>query len=395
MNRLQLSIPSDQLFPPRTAFMARADLSETRLLGYQPLNQDAVTTTLSGLLNGRPTVRHRSGVTAAILQTYERAGLHVDEDLHAYDTADEADALAHRLIAMGYRLTAPYPTAEGRFPETAMLVPNDLWRSLNDKTNLPQIVPEGHLMARQIVALADVPALAIDGPVWIKAAGGHATGWGFAVRYCADSDARAKAAKDFAAMGGVTHVIVEADAAADHCWCASIVVRDDDTLFAGFAEQDFASPGHQAGSVIDPEHPFPAEGQTLAIAVGNAARAMGFRGLAGLDIGLARDGRLIVFDPNFRFNSSSAQAMLHGSASLRVGLPASRSCQITSPLPMATLIDRTIPAIDAGWFVPTRLLDASLLPAAAGNSMVTGFVLGHDLADTKDRAARFEAMLLA
>ena len=393
MKYLQLSIPSDQFFPPRTAFMARADLTETRLLGYQPLNQDAVTATLCGLMNGRPTVRHRSGVTAAILQTYERAGVHVDEDLHAYDTAAEADALAHRLIAMGYRLTAPYPTAEGRFPKGAMLVPNDLWRTLNDKTNLARIVPEGHVMARQIVALCDVPDLAAHGPVWIKAAGGLATGWGFAVRFCPDADARARAAADFAAMGGITHVIVEADADADHCWCASIVVRDDDTLFAGFAEQEFASPGRQAGSVIDPDHPIPAAAQSLAVDVGNAARAMGFRGIAGLDIGLARDGRLIVFDPNFRFNSSSAQALLHGSASRRAALPASRSCQVESALPMATLIDRATQAIDAGWFVPTRLLDASLLPAAAGQSRVTGFVLGADLADTRDRAAKFDAML--
>jgi hypothetical protein len=390
---LEPSVATDRIYPERTAFMARTDLNQTRLLGYTAFNQDAVTTLLSGLLNGRPVVRHVSGVTPAILQTYARAGLRVVEDVRPYHTAAEADALAGRLIEEDYRLIFPYPLPEGRYPEAGQLVPPELWHLLNSKENLSRIVPAENLMPHRMLRLTDVAGHPFPGPVWLKAAGAQATGWGYAVRFCPERETVLKAVASFAAMPGVTHLIAEEDAGVTYCWCASIVVGDQGTTYAGFAEQDFAGPGRQKGSVIDPEHPFPLEGQRLACAVGDAARALGFRGIAGLDIGQRVDGRMVVFDPNFRFNSSTAQAMFHASAARRAGLPASRSFHHAGPRTCLDLTTRLAGPIDAGWFVPTRLLDAALLPAADGKSVVTGFVLGHDQADTTRRTEALLAWL--
>jgi hypothetical protein len=379
MSDLAPLVPLDAAFPPKTAFMARTDLTQTRLLGYRPVNQDAVTTLMMGLLNHRPTVRHRSGVTEPILRTFARAGLVVAEEIMPYDTADQAEAAAERLIGRGYRLVGAYPYPDGRYPDAAMVVPNTLWHQLNSKENLHQIVPYDHLLARQTIAVADVGQHHFGGPVWLKAAGNQATGWGFAVRYCKDRAMLDAAVADFALMPGVTHLIAEADGEVAHSWCANVIVAEAGTIYAGFAEQEFASPGRQSGSVIDPEHPFPMEGQRLAVMVGEAARTLGFRGLAGFDIGQTPEGRFVVFDPNFRFNSSTPQAIFHASAAARIGWPASRSFHVLTGRPCGDAIERILPAIDAGWFVPTRLLDGALLPAAEGKTFVTGFVLGNDL----------------
>jgi hypothetical protein len=390
---LSPSVKPEQFLPPGTAFMARADLTETRLLGFKPINQDAVTTLFSGLLNGIPTVRHRAGVTDAILRTYARAGLQVEEELHAYDTQAEAESLADALIDRGFRLCSAYPMTKGRFSDAAQLVRPDLWQRLNAKENLHQIVPADNLLARRVISLDEVSDAQLNSPIWLKAAGGQATGWGFAVRHCPDRESLTAALNDFRAMPGVTHIIAEASADIDHCWCVSLAINDDSTVFAGFAEQEFSSPGRQSGSVVDPEHPFPILGQRLAIEIGNAARALGFRGMAGLDIGQRADGRLVVFDPNFRFNSSTAQALFHVSATRRAGLGASRSFHRLTSVDCESLIARSLHAIDAGWFVPTRILDGALLPAAGGKSMLTGFVLGADLADTQRRADSLAAVL--
>ncbi len=395
MTCLMPSVAVDRLFPPLTAFMARTDLTQTRLLGYRKINLDAVTTVAAGLLNGRPTVRHRSGVTGLIMQTYARAGLRVAEDIRPYDTRDQAESAADALIARGYRLLGAYPHPAGRYAHSALLVPPALWHRLNAKDHLPDIVPPENLMSRQTIPLASLADRNFEFPVWLKAAGSQPTGWGFAVRYCPDRKTLMNAIADFRAMPGVTHVIAEADAQTEHCWCASIVVDDMGTTYAGFAEQEFASPGHQSGSVINPENPFPSGGQRLAVAVGEAARKQGFRGIAGLDIGMTPEGRFVVFDPNFRLNASTAQALFHGAATARVGLPVSRSFHALTDLPCATAIDRVLPALDAGWFIPTRLLDGALLPAALGKSYVTGFVLGHDPADAQVRSAQLQSALAA
>jgi hypothetical protein len=392
---LQPSLRPEQMFPPKTAFMARTSLARTRLLGYQPVHQDAVTTTLAGLLGGMATVRHKSGATPEILAAYAKAGLKVTEDLYAYDSGDEADAHADRLIAQGYRLMFPYPLAEGRFPESGLLVGTALWERLNAKDSLADLVPAEHLPKRQVMSLAAAMEHRPLGPIWLKAAGAQPTGWGFAVRACKDQAAYDQGLADLAALPGVSSVILEEDVPVTHCWCASIGVIDHAVHFAGWAEQEFASPGRQSGSVINPLAAFPAAAQALVLALGEKARLLGYRGFAGFDVGQTAEGRLVVFDPNFRFNSSTPLAMFHAAMVARSGLPAARGFHLTQSAPMGRLIEATRQATDEGWFLPHRFLDGALLPAAAGNSYVTGMVMGEDLADTVARAARLTDILRA
>src|SRR5262249_30569091 len=99
------------------------------------------------------------------------------------------------------------------------------------------------------------------------------------------------------------------------------------------------------------------------------------------DIGQTSDGKLVVFDPNFRFNTSSAQVILHRSAAERAGLTVSLSAHSASSLTLRDLARALRGPIDDGWLVPTRVIDGTLLPTAEAASMCTGFVLGVDRAD--------------
>ncbi|GHC43501.1 hypothetical protein [Neogemmobacter tilapiae] len=390
---LEPSLRTEQMFPAKTAFMARTSLEKTRLLGFRPVNQDTVTSLLFGLMSGMATIRHRSGATPAILDVYRRMGMRVDEDLHVYESGEQAEALADQLISKGHKLLYPYPLSEGRFAESGLLIPSALWEQLNAKDRLADLVPPENLPGRRIMTLAQAAAHVPNGPVWLKAAGMQATGWGYAVRPCVDLVTYHKGLNDLAALPGVTNVILEDDVPVHHCWGASIAVNDTDVAFAGWAEQEFASPGKLSGSVINPQAPFPADGEALSRRIGETARKLGFRGLAGFDIGQMTDGRLIVFDPNFRFTSSTTLAMFYPAMSKRSGLIAARGFHFAGKLPLADMIDRFLPAAEEGWFLPTRLLDGSLLPAAQGQSMVTGIVMGASLDDTARRAARLAGNL--
>ena len=74
--------------------------------------------------------------------------------------------------------------------------------------------------------------------------------------------------------------------------------------------------------------------------------------IAGLDIGQSGDGRLWVFDPNFRFTSATAQVLYSPAASARAGLPVTLSIDHPSPRPMAEILRLVRPPIAEGWFLP-------------------------------------------
>jgi hypothetical protein len=382
----------ERLFPRDAAYMPRTDLEQTRLLGYTPLHLDAVSTLFAGVFGSRPTVRHAAGATPAILALYRRAGLPFDEELHAYASGADAERIGDALVARGFRLFGPYPLREGRFPDAALLVPPPLWRRLNAKDRLAELAPADALPPRRVVAVAELADCELRAPVFVKAAGGDVTGWGYAVRFCADRSAL-DAARAWFAEQGVGAVLVEAAIDVETCWCAGIAVDGAQARCFGAAEQIFSAPARQSGSRIDLEAPFPPDAEALVERIGEAARGLGFRGIAGIDVGRARDGRLYAFDPNFRLNASTAQVLFHASAAARAGLPASRSFQLGVGGTFDALAARLAAPIDAVWFVPLRLLDATRLPQAEGRHLVTGFVLGRDRAEAEVAAERMQRLL--
>lgn len=394
LDRLEPCLPHDRLLPPEAAFMARTDLVQTRMLGYTPNLLDMVTGLLLGVVNGRTAIRHAAAVTPGALDLLHRAGLSVEEETLVYRTEAEAWQLADRLWRSGKRFFWPYPLPAGRFPETAHLVPTETWRALNAKSRLGDLVPEAHLPPRRIFTHAELAGFEPAGPVFLKSAGEEATGWGFAVRHCPDRATYLEARDWMAAQPEeIPAVIVEEALEVERCWCAALGVVDAGATCFGGAEQLFSAPGRQCGSRIDPAWRLPEAAQDLAQRVGEAARLRGFRGLAGLDIGLTREGQLVVFDPNFRFNGSTTQVLFHEAAAARSGLGASRSFQIRSTLPFQELLSRVHEPVEAGWFVPTRAFNAEVCEAQAGWHTLTGFVLGRDSAAAEAASGRLQARL--
>jgi len=391
--RLEPSIPQKQLYPDHAAFMARTDHTQTRLLGYTSFNLDAVTTLLIGLLGHRSTIRHRSGVTDEILAVLERTGLTSMEDMRIYETTEQAEQHADQLIEEGKKLFWPYPLPTDRYPVSAHLVPPDIMRQLNAKQNLEQLVPAQNLVHRQIHSIEHLHENGFKKPVYLKAGGDLATGWGYAVRHCPNRKSWRQAVQWFHTLKGVDQVIIEDEIAVQTCWCVTLVIDERQTVFAGAAEQAFSLPGKQSGSIIDPQHVIPDDGVQLAIKVGEAARQRSFVGIAGLDIGLTKDNRLIVFDPNFRINSSSTQVLLHHTAAARCGLNTSYSFHATTGLTLASLAQKLHGPIDDGWFVPTRLIDEKYLPAAKGQCLCSGFILGTNRRDAIARHTRLKQII--
>jgi hypothetical protein len=117
------------------------DVAQLKFLGVPESAADTVSTTMMGLMNGRPTIRHKGGATPDALAMIARSGIDVSEDMRTFSEPEEAYRHAKILIRDGYKLAWPYPPQKGCYRETANLVAPRLWRKLNSKRNLPLIVP--------------------------------------------------------------------------------------------------------------------------------------------------------------------------------------------------------------------------------------------------------------
>jgi hypothetical protein len=259
---------------------------------------------------------------------------------------------------------------------------------------LASLVSQEFLPQRQVLSHEELSEFELTEPVFLKAAGDAATGWGFAVRPCRDRRSFEDARRWFAQhRDRAPAVLVEEWVEVLTCWCAGVVVRDDGTECFGGAEQIFSSPARQSGSMIDPEDAFPDAGKKLAVQIGEAARKRGFRGIAGLDIGIRQDERLVVFDPNFRVNSSTTQLLYHASAAARADQSVSCSFQARPQGSFSGLANSLGAPIDEGWFVPVLLFNGERHPLSEGAHAVTGFVLGENRANAQEAAKKLSSIL--
>ncbi|MEZ6002119.1 hypothetical protein [Hyphomonas sp.] len=368
-------------FPDHVAFAPRADISHLKLLGLPSSAADTVSTTMMGVMNGRATVRHKGGTTPVALGMIARSGIEVSEDMRTFSTPEEAYRHALNLIREGHKLAWPYPPQKGKYPESANYVVPRLWRKLNSKRNLPLIAPGEYLADRSVISIDTESAPEIATPCYIKSGSDMPTGMGYAVRYC-ESQAEIKAAWDFfKSLDGVDEIIVEEAVPVRGCWCVSLSIDDEGVRYLGAADQLFSAPAHQIGNIIDENDPFPMGGVKAALAIGENARTMGFRGPAGMDIGVSDEGRIVVFDPNFRTQASTQQAMFHPAAAKRGGFHASRSLNVNSDLDIRDAERALRRHIDSGRVVICRAIDGREMPSVTSASIVTGFVLGESRDD--------------
>ena len=396
MQSILPSLSADQLYPPDAVYMARTRLEHVRMLGYTPLQLDSATSLLLGLLNGRATIRHVACTGDEVLELFAAAGVPVDEAIHSYTTEQEAIAHARALVEAGKRLFWPYPLPEDLYSADSHLVPPHVYRTLNAKQNLGNLVSQEYLAHQQLLSHGQLAALPFTGPVCLKAGGDAATGWGYAVFPChAPADLEIARAWFAERLTDIPQVLIEQWVDVTCSWCVGLAISENETLCFGGAEQIFASACKQSGSIVDSSHPLPKSVEALALQVGEKARLMGFRGIAGLDIGIDKTGRPVLFDPNFRVASSSAQLLFHPAAAKRSGLTVSHSIQISPEGRFDHMASRLRSPLEEGWFVPTRIFNGEKHPLSGGRHIVTGFVLGGHRESVLNSVKKFSELVLA
>lgn len=304
-----------------------------------------------------PVICSAGFTTPSALDLLALAGIALAGDRIEYRAGEHEAAIAKAGPELRLVFSHAYPPDD---PATARSwIDPGLLTFLNNKANLTQLVPEGACPRRRVTNWADFVASPSPAPAVLKAVTEQSTGAGTAILIYRDAEDLPAAQTKF---DGVETVVVEEllDIVANPCLNFAID-SSAHVQFLGAAEQIVGPAGNFIGNWIDLSQPVAEEVLAPARAVIERSAAMGYRGIAGIDMARTRDGRTVVLDLNFRINSCTP-ALLFAPDLRNRGVRLMRLATIRHPPGAANLAEVIAPFVASGAVVPLRLFD----PLAAG-----------------------------
>lgn len=320
----RLPVTLADLWPAGTVSSARPDddaidwLSRSR--GWRE-RASAVPLVMAG---GLPVLCHEGGATPDALQFLRECGLPVTTRVLTFNGEGARPAVA-RLAAAGHRIGITYAPRRLAAPREAYVNDPDVFAALNDKANLGDLLPPGAVPDREVVhpaGLEDALARRAGSlPLVLKAGTRLGSGAGRDVALCrtpADLDAARRK------LAGADRFVIEEYCGFATTWCLHYAAAESGVTYCGATEQVCDPEGAYQGNWWERGRGPAEEAVELGRYAAIAGWVRGYRGFLGIDVGQATDGRWLVFDPNFRTNGSTIQALLGAGLADAWGTPCTR-----------------------------------------------------------------------
>lgn len=328
-----------------------------------------------------PVICHEGVVTPPALRLYEKAGLHIPSKRYTYRTDTEYVALLKRFTLQEMNVIFQYPHPTKDVPASLYHVKPDVMTYVNDKRNIPALVPKEHVPYRKMVSLeelkADLPPL----PFILKTGDGSITAGGCGVLFIEEEAQLNDIKKEF---GDVSSIIFEEYIDCDDSSGYHYVVdQRGDIQFLGKSKQVLNQNNCFRGSWLDKE----AKGFERVVEAGRRVMeniaAAGYTGIAGFDV-LTRGDEFYFVDLNVRVNGSTSSLLLHDSVTAQWGHSVARLSCLEWSGDFEEGMRALESFVDRKRFLPLCLLDASLVEGDhSGASKITGIVLGDSEEDVE------------
>lgn len=257
-----------------------------------------------------PTICAASVTTAAGISLLEEAGLPSESPVRVYHDLTGYGERLREAAARSERIVTKHLHSPAEVPESASWISRKLLAWLNNKANLGALVPIEGTPRRQLVAKSELERRAwreVDMPVVLKVPSDLPNGAGKAVALCHTSAELTHAFRRFA---DAAELVVEEYLDIKNNWCLNYATLGSEVVFLGGSEQIVDAAGAYLGNWLAPNSPPPPNAIALGRAVMDQAVTLGFRGIAGFDMGVLGDGAVKVFDLNFRPNGSTPAILL-------------------------------------------------------------------------------------
>jgi hypothetical protein len=310
-----------EIYAAAYSFNPRASFSKYPLGTMEQDHLNFLSGTSLCIAGNMPVLCSRSTVDPRALRLLELTGLAIGSRLVVYD---DAASYLEILNQPSRRWVVQHIHPVNEIPPKQYWIQRDLLAFLNNKANLGNLVSKACVPARRSFAKGSpIERKAVRYPVVVKVASDESISGGLGVRICRDAAAFEEALELF---GTARRLILESHLPIRRNLCIQFAILPDGTVsYIGAAEQVIDAKGAYLGNWLDQTlAPSPAAKLACRLAAERAARA-GYRGVAGFDTAELGDGRVFIFDINFRLNGSTLPLFFHQALTARYGKPVLRT----------------------------------------------------------------------
>lgn len=385
---LRPALTMSDIYGPGHLSFPRAHDAACDWLPNGPHILDSLTGGQLAIAGGMPVVCSEGFNSPAGLELMASAGLEPAPHRVHYRAGEELAALSGALSACDGKLVVQHAFPDGALSADRFWIDPLLLRRLNNKALLGELVRADNVLRRETVDRADYfeaaePRL----PMVIKVVSDQSNGGGSGVAVCRTAEDWRGAARRFA---GCETVVVEAFVEIARNPCLNFAVMPaGDVRFLGFADQDVTAEGKHRGNWIALGSSLPKSVIEVAAQPVRRAAALGYRGIAGIDVALTPPGETYVLDLNFRVNASTPAILLAPAIAEKRGGGVMHFRRIAGPDRADDLAAALTPHVEDGRIVPLNLFDARAAgyPGIAASAQV--IVIG----DSREDVLSIEAEL--
>lgn len=382
----------DRIYGDRLVFSPTPSPKARTWLPQDPIAIDMLTGGMLTIAGDMPVLCAASVATPEGIQLLRDAGFAEARNLLRYKNDIEHGRQLCDLLGTGLKIAlqhAPHPSEA--IPDAYWIHPSTL-AFVNNKAHLAHMVETRHLPARRLTAPLQLRQLIETDslPVVIKAATNETTGGGGDVAICHDSNDLQKAEILFR---NCCNVVIEEFLPMTRNLCLNYAINAEGNIsFIGSAEQINDTTGKYFGNWIDGSCEPPPGAIEAGRSVAKAGFEMGYWGCVGIDMATMEDGRILIYDLNFRLNGSTAALLLSRNLKKKYGQPVMRLAGLKGTSSYKRMVKAIYTAMDKGLFVPLVTCDPAAIKKLSHAPCARGLILGRTRAQVREHVKALEAL---
>lgn len=307
-------------------------------------------------------------------------GIEMAQNRIEYRAGEELNALSRAAAIDGGTAILSHALPAGAIEAERCWIDPALLAALNNKARLGEFATRERTPKRRVFDRAQYFATnSHELPIVLKAASDQSSGGGCAVAICRRPEDLKRAERLFASCNRIVEEEL-LDIVRNPCLNFA-VMADGEVRYLGFADQEVTSEGKYRGNWLEAGSPISEADINAAAEPVRRSAALGYRGFAGVDLALTRDGRTYVLDLNFRANGCTTPLLLELALRDRHGGAVMHFRKLESSAGADELARRLRPFVAGGRVVPLNLFDARLAGYPDKPASVQALVLGSSRAD--------------
>ncbi|MGJ9381554.1 ATP-grasp domain-containing protein [Salipaludibacillus sp. CF4.18] len=308
MIEIKPSVSLYDIYGPGYIFNQRASYKNRKWLP-DLVSQHSDTGRLLTIAGKIPILCHNRVIGPFSLSILKESGLQIADNLHIYYDEKSYYEKLKEFNQSKEKVVVNFPHLPEELNYDKYWIDPQLTSYLNNKGNLEDLVPKQNVAKRKVIAISDFLQginFPFQLPIVVKAATNEPSGGGIEVVICKNNENLQYAKQLF---NSSNFVVLEELIPIQRNYCVQFAqTYKEELIYLGAAEQIIVEGKYKGNWIVKKD--IPEEVIKLGEHIMEKAVSLGYRGVAGLDIVITDDNRIIAIDLNFRMNASTVAVLL-------------------------------------------------------------------------------------